>query len=505
MDETTAILYRYALGIWERRWIALGTAWVICLVGWLGVMSLPSIYEADTEVAVPPQSALAPFLHGLTVGTNTETRAALLLQKTLLSRPVLATLIKKENLLDGRDTPEARGALEGKLSKAVHIVPEISSFQSAQIGNLFTIAYRNRDAERAYAVVKGLLGIFVDRTAGANRTDLTNAQHFLDGQIAWYSRQLHEVARRRAAFKDRYAELLPGDKGTPSKFERARADVEALEARLQVTKAQIALLHHELATTPETLAAGPNPANAQALAAAEEHLAALRQQFTDAYPGVIQARKVVAALESGKGLTALPGQTIPNPVYDRLRVQLIDAQTSELTAQRQLEAAIAERDRVAALANSKPNLLADYSNLDRTYQMARTQYEELLSRRASMQITAAAAANAYPLRLNIINPPELPTVPVAPRRKLFLAGVLMVGLGGGAMLAFVLAYADNCCYTVRELEAIGWPVIGGVSLRQTPERHRRSLRLLGFGAGLVLLFVAGAGLIVIGGHTGWHA
>lgn len=504
MGGTGAILRRYAFVMWRKRWIAVGTAWLICLVGWFAVMRLPNIYEADAEVAVAPESVLAPFLQGIAIGDNTGAEVALV-QQTLLTRPVLATLIAKENLLGGRDTPQARAALEGELARAIRIVPETDPSQNPQMGSVFAVAYRDWDPERAYAVVKGLLSTFVDLTVGSKRTDLTAAQRFLDGQIVSDSRQLHELEQRRAALVAKYAPLLPGDKETPSQFDRVRANVQSLETRLQDTNVQVSVLQHELASASQTLEAGPSSANAQALAAEERYLAALRLRFTDAYPGVIQARKLVAALASGKGLTAPAGQPVANPVYDQLKVQLIDAQASELQVQRQLEAATAERDRLAALAKANPNLLAEYSNLDGTYQMVRKQYGDLLSRRASMQITAAATANAYPLRVNIVNPPQLPVIPVAPPRKLFLAGVLLVGLGSCAGVAFALAYADNRCYTMRELEDIGVPVIGGVSLRQVPPLHRRTLPFLAFGVALFLLIVACAGVISIGQHLGWRA
>ncbi|MGH7158827.1 MAG: XrtA system polysaccharide chain length determinant [Acetobacteraceae bacterium] len=502
---TAAILRRYALIMWRRRWVALGTAWLICLVGWVGVMCLPSIYEADAEVAVASQSALAPFLQGMTVGDNASHDAALLLQYTLLSRPSLGTLIAKGNLLDGRDTPEARAALENQLAATIRIVPVTDVFGTQQVERLF-ITYRNHDPERAYAVVKGVLGMFVDQTIGSSQNDLANAARFLDDQIVSYKGQLHSLEQRRAAFVAKYFELLPGDNGTPSQYNRVRSDVETLTMHLRDIQSEIALLQRELAKTPELLTAGPGaPANAQALATAEQHLATLRLQYTDAYPAVIQARNLVAALASGKGTDAARGQAVPNPVFDQIKVHLIDAHTTEITVQGQLEAATAERDRMAALAKPNPNLLAEYGSLDHSYQLVQKQYNELLSRRASMQITTAATQNAHPLRLNVVNPPQLPIIPVAPRRKLLLLGVLLAGLGGGAMVAFALAYTDSCCYTVRELEDIGLPVIGGISLRHAAALQRHNLLLFAFGGGLFLLLVACASIIKIGGHLGWGA
>ena len=38
--------------IWQRRWLALGTAWIICLLGWLGVAMVPNSYESHARIFV---------------------------------------------------------------------------------------------------------------------------------------------------------------------------------------------------------------------------------------------------------------------------------------------------------------------------------------------------------------------------------------------------------------------------------------------------------------------
>ena len=357
--------------------------------------------------------------------------------------------------------------------------------------------------------MQSLLSIFIERATGSDQSDVANAQRFLDGQIALYRQRLRDTEQRRAAFLAKYIQLLPGADGSVSQFDAARATVRQLEGQLADAKAKSALLQSQLAQTPPMVdtaqGGGGSSANTEALTAAEQNLTELRQRYTDAYPGVIAARKLVAALSAqaaGKGTVAMPvvRESLPNPVYDDLKLQLIDATTSALSLERELKAAIAERDRLAALARSQPGLQAEFINLDRNYEVLRRQYQDLLTRQESMQITAAANIDANRVQLQVVNPPQLPTIPVAPPRELLLAAVLLAGLGGGVGLAALLAHADSCSYTLQDLRSIGVPVAGGISLRRASAQRPRALPALAFGAGLFLLVFTFAGLVVGAGH-----
>jgi uncharacterized protein involved in exopolysaccharide biosynthesis len=44
--------------VWRRRWLALGTAWALCLLGWLGIALIPNSYESKARVFVQMQSIL---------------------------------------------------------------------------------------------------------------------------------------------------------------------------------------------------------------------------------------------------------------------------------------------------------------------------------------------------------------------------------------------------------------------------------------------------------------
>jgi uncharacterized protein involved in exopolysaccharide biosynthesis len=45
--------------IWNRRWLALATAWATCLLGWLVVALIPNSYESETRIFVQLDDVLA--------------------------------------------------------------------------------------------------------------------------------------------------------------------------------------------------------------------------------------------------------------------------------------------------------------------------------------------------------------------------------------------------------------------------------------------------------------
>ena len=45
-------------GAWRYRWPAMFVTWVICLFGWVGVYTMPNIYEARAQVYVDADSPM---------------------------------------------------------------------------------------------------------------------------------------------------------------------------------------------------------------------------------------------------------------------------------------------------------------------------------------------------------------------------------------------------------------------------------------------------------------
>ena len=150
-----------------------------------------------------------------------------------------------------------------------------------------------------------------------------------------------------------------------------------------------------------------------------------------------------------------------------------------------------------------PGLQAEFLNLNRDYDVVSKNYQELLTRRESMRIATAAEADADKIKIQIVDPPQVPQNPVAPRRALLISAVLLAGIMGGLALALLLAQFDQSFHTLDELRDFGLPVAGSISLIAVTSRTGRMVSAFSFAMALTLLIsVYGALLLRLLKQTG---
>ncbi|MGH7070781.1 MAG: XrtA system polysaccharide chain length determinant, partial [Acetobacteraceae bacterium] len=129
------------------------------------------------------------------------------------------------------------------------------------------------------------------------------------------------------------------------------------------------------------------------------------------------------------------------------------------------------------------------------YNVLKKDYEELLSRREAMRISTAADREADKVKMSVVDPPDLPRIPVAPKRALLFSGVLVLGLGAGIALASVLVQLDQSFATIQSLRSLGPPVLGGVSMHQSGPTKGQAVSVLAFMFGVILLIAVFGGLV----------
>ncbi|HEY1413268.1 MAG TPA: XrtA system polysaccharide chain length determinant, partial [Rhodopila sp.] len=499
---------------WRRRWMGVIIAWLVCGIGWVAVYTIPNQYESGARLFVDADAVLTPLLRGLAADSAPTTQLEIL-QRTLLSRPNLEKLVSKTDLDLTLNSPSDRERLLTRLASEIKVNP--------QTKNLFTITYRDKSPKLAHDVVQTLLTIFVESATGGSRSDMENARRFLERQIQSYEQQLRAAEKRRADFRARYIEILPAD-NTPNvpALESARTQAQALEGKLQDALIARDALKQEVENTPPMLVveSGPNMpfgmpgavVQKTPLQQAQDQLRMLLLKDTDQHPDVIAQRKLIESLKNAPpdtGTTAATSDTagrdnasntikrsVPNQVYDQLKVKLIEADTNVISLQRQRDDAVRYRDRLEKVQREQPGLIAEYQNMDRDYTVLRRNYEELLGRLQSANIAQAADTQADKVKLQIIDPPEIPRLPVAPNRMLLVTGVLLGGLLTGAGLTVLFGQLDRSFSTVDELRNLGLPVLGGISILGLIPFRQRLMSVLRFGAAVAVLVGIYGGLLV---------
>ncbi len=513
MEFLHAFLQRHLKAAWRRRWIGVAAAWAVCLAGWTLVAMMPNQYQAGSRLYVASDAILTPLLAGIAVNTSPQGRLDML-QRTLLSRPNMEELISKTDLDLHVTGPDSRDAMVRGLQSSIML--------GQQGDNLFTIAYRSTSPRMAQQVVQTLLSIFIEKATGSSHRDMENARRFLEHQLASYEQQLRTAERRRAEFRNKYLGVFtPEGTGASMALDTLHAKIVTLQTHLQDLQLEAKALGQELAGTKpmlvaEDLAGGPG--GLSPLAQAEERLRMMQLQYTDDYPGVVALKKQIAAMKSGalspggasaagggagKGKAELKAGTrsVPNPVYDQIKVKLVLVNGQISATERQLAQAQGFVKRLETLQRQEPNLVADYENMNRTYAVLRGDYNELMNRLQSANIAEAADTQADKVQIRVVDPPVLPRLPVAPNRLLLVSGVMLVGLGVAFVLPFLLAQLDRSFCVVDDLRILGLPVLGGISMVGVRPLHIRLRVAIPIGFAMLLLIAMYGGLVIRILHT----
>jgi polysaccharide chain length determinant protein (PEP-CTERM system associated) len=508
-------------GLWRHKWLGVATAWLVCTAGWIGVALVPTKYESSARVYLNADPLLTPLLKGLAADTD-PTRQLDFMQRTLLSRPNLEQLVRLTDLDIGVTTPEEKEELFKRLATDISVAPVTL--------NLLTLSYRDRDPVAAKNVVQSLLTIFAEKTAGSSRAEMDSAQRFLDSEIASYRDQLRAAERRRAELAQQYPDIVSnrppdataqGDESL-SRLDLARSAVARLKLELADAVTKRDAMQKELASVPPMLSVDRAPqvvVNTARVSPADERLQEIRRnldnlllKYTEDHPDVKAARQSIAQLQA-EGVrssvaaaksSAPPKGEIANSVYDQIKIKLVDAEAAVAAVQRRLDDAQADLQRIEKVAQSAPGVLVQAQDLDRDYSVLKRNYQELVARREATQIAHAADTKTEKIQFRIVDPPQVPILPAAPNRAMFVTIVLLFGIGAGLAVPVALTQVDRSFATIAQLRNLGVPILGSVTrLSLGAARRRAMIQLVGVCASTLLLIAIYGTLLAlsVGLHT----
>ena len=504
MQSWKVQLFSYLSSMWQYRWYGIGAAWIICLAGWIGVGIIPDRYQSEAKVYIDTDTLLRPLLQGLAVSNDPDQQVSVML-RTLITRPNIEQVIR---LTDPHAAALSAAALQDKISD----VQKDVSLRSLGAKNLFGVSYTNRDPAYAQAVTQSLVSILVDSNVGDQRRDVEGVQSFISERVAEYERLLRETEKRRANFKAANLEYFTGS-STDARLDKAKSDLATAQSDLDAAQTRRNSIMAQLSGTAAILnVAAPSPiilnSNAggrgTALAEAESRLDDLRSRFTDSYPDVVATQKLVNRLkaEAKKDTgSAMDGnhQGISNPVYVTLRSRLSDEETNVALGQHRVSQAQADLENTKRVMEKAISVERQYADIDRDYEVLHKQYEELLKRRESARLSQAVGDQQSSMVFRIVEPPQAPEHPVAPNRIVFNSLVLLLGLGGGAAVAFLLGMnAERFVVSDQLRAAFDVPIIGIISnVRHAADAENMRKAVMAMAAAMGLLLIGYVTILLV--------
>ena len=484
-------------GVWSRRWIALGVAWGVCMLGWLGVALIPNSYQSKARVYVNTQSLLEDKV-GITQVQSQQDLDRV--RNTLASAENLEKVVRNTDLSQSVSGPRDIAAKITKLRENITVMaqadPSMIDISAISADSSLSDGANARISQQ---IVQKLIDIFQEENLSGDRNETKQSLAFLDQQIAARGKQLEAADQRRVEFAQRYVGLLPGAGSISQRMDAARQEINTIDSQLVQAQSALSAMNGQLAGTPQSLPGVGPSGGPSALGQAQANLAAMRARgWTAQHPDVIAAQREVDALRKSGGGASSGGGGTPNPAY--LSIKSMQAERAATVQALQARKAQLQADLNAMMSRQvdEPGIASEQEKLDRDYEVLKTQYDKLLADREEIRLRGEVKTETGAVQFRVIQPPSTPTAPTAPNRPLLLLGVLVLAIAAGIGVAFALGQLKGSFSTAARLErAIGLPVAGSISqvrsaAQQAVEKQRMKWFAAASGglAGVCLLLIA---------------
>lgn len=476
--------------IWMRRWLALGVAWGVCLLGWLGIALIPNSYESVAHVAVEARQILPSQIGVSQPSPNDLGR----LKQSLTSTENLAKVVRHTELNGLVASDRDLAAEIAMLRDAIKV--------TATPDNLFEISatahvagFSNaQNARLAAAIVRNLIDLFVSDSLTGNRVEANQNLAFLDAELRRREQELQQADQQRAQFEQRYLGLLPGEGSIEQRMSAGRSELSGVQQQLIEAQTSLQALRGQLASTPPTIPGVGDTGGGSAqgeIASLEGQLSQDQARgWTDAHPDVIAIKSQIARLRPLAAREPRGAGGMSNPSYVSLRAMMAEKEGQIQAASQRKNQIQSDMAQLSSRQASQPGVAAQQSQLSRNYDVLKRQYDKLLEDRDQVRLRSDMQSKTDSFSFRVIDPPSQPNIPKAPNRPLLLTVVLFAAFAAGIGAAFVATQLQRTFPTQARLaEATGLPVLGTIRALVTPERRLRARqRLVWLGGGAAALF-----------------
>ena len=515
MREQLILIYSYLHGIWRYRWSALVICWIVALIGWGVVYSLPNHYTSKAIMQIDTESMMKPLLEGLAMDSEVEAGISIMTQ-LLLSRKNLEEVIRQTDIGLQVDESKTMDDLVNHLTKTIELKDVGKDKRSKD--NVYELSYQGTSAELAYQVVSKLLNTMIETLMSSGRTDAAAAQEFLDRQITEFEARLSVSEQKLAAFKRANVGFMPDERGGYySRLQREQTELDDLRSELQLAKRKHSEMLKQLEGESRLLDNSSYDASKLLkLRRYREQLEILLSQYTEQHPDVQALRaniRDLLASENAEGNEIVDigtGDTVEfNPVYQELKAEIhrasVEVETLKIKLAEQKKSVEALKQAVDVL----PEVEAKLAKLNRDYDITRERYLDLVSRRESARLAQEVGLSGNNVNFRIIDTPRVPTKPSGPNRMLLLSVVFLAAMGAGLGWGYLRYLIQPTFIDSSQISyKFDRPILGSVGLYLTAQhKMRRRLQLTSFLLvffllvilyGVVVIFSASASELVSG-------
>lgn len=500
-EQLSEILY-YAKGALKYKWIAIITAWLISLAGWVYIYNLPDKFNSQARVHVDTRTMLRPLLSGLAIQVDVDG----------LLRVMKQLMFTQKNLEQIADLAGMKGGdAQTKLKNNIKI--------SGGSNELFSISYEANTPDEARNVVQAVLTVFSEQTQLRSLGDTDEAQRFIENQIQEYEVRLRNAEKTRENFKRTNLGLLPGQGGDQiGQIQQMKVTLEEAEMQLKEAVSRKESLKEQLddalASSDEEDEFGEFGVDDSAPSTPlDARIAVLKQRrddlllkFTDRHPEIIHLDKTIKELEKLKEEKQIADaasvldegpkvdlKSLENPYVQSIKVALNEADANIAAINARVENFRSKLVTLQEELNNRLSIETEIENLNRDYDAIKSNYDSLVQRREQANISEKVDTQVNALKFKIADPPNKPLEPSGPNRLLLSTGVFIGGILVGAAIGLLLTLLRPTYVATRQIRTeTGLPILGTISFAKEAEMNffSREIKAIGAFGGLVTTYFA---------------
>lgn len=473
MPISRKIDYKEILSIAKRRMRLILLVSLACFfMGAFLYVLMPRQYRSTTTILIIPQRVPESYVH-TTVTMRVEDRLATMRQQ-IMSRTRLLSLINELNLFRGKKGKKT----EDELVEAVRRKIELQ----VRGNDSFVLSFTHGDRRLAMLTTSKLASYFIDENLRIREQQAVGTSDFLDSQLQETKQKLEAQENLVKQYRIRYMGQLPQQLDAninnlnrlQDQYRSVSESIRATEDRKMFYEAQLKALRappssvahddrnlERPAVAPLTTV--PEPESVRELRAKQARLVDLTSKYTDSYPEVRSLRRDIerlqrqvaeipasAASPDTSARQAAPAIVVP-PVRDpareqeilRLTTQIKTYQIDLVTMKKQLKDIEKNIAEVQKKVEGIPKREQELYSINRDYENLKVSYNELLRKKLDAQIAANLEKQQKGAQFQIVDPPNLPELPISPSRKAFMAMTLLLGPMLGAAAAFGAEFFDK--------------------------------------------------------------
>ncbi|ACB50818.1 putative lipopolysaccharide biosynthesis [Crocosphaera subtropica ATCC 51142] len=352
---------------------------------------------------------------------------------------------------------------------------------------IFQVSYTGEDPQEVQTILQTAADTFLEYSSEDRETNIKAGVKFIDEQLPNLQQRLEKLKARQKQLRQNYELIdpLPKNQEVLTQISTLEQQKLTLNTQLQAQKKLANSLQQQLKLSPDEAFAAAilsqDPTRVALLSQLQQidsQIAVASATFTENSPQVQDLR------EQRQNVDTLLNQTtqeiitknelsvssnsnafeFQDPTRLGLIQQLLETTNQIKTLQAQLDTIEPTKQQLEQQVKRYPNLINEYSDLERQIQLTEEILNKLLLQRETLKVEAAQE-----LPWQLISEPQIPLdadgspIGAPPSRKKKLLAGAMAGILLGAAMAFLWEKRQNFFYTAEDIsQLLGIPLLGEI-------------------------------------------